>query len=491
MSRTTTRITNFSAGMAADLRSSSGFGLLQHFKVYPHKLVPEFSTEADETKASAMVRFVYAPWLSTTAFALFGYGIVSTSRPAISIKGNTTGDIIADTWGTPAGGADAAAGAREATVFFYYKGYFYGFAGGTRLWRWGKIDDVSGSAWTDTYQSISYTNVAQPVHHSNDDCAYYFVDNKVYRLNNTTWDGLVLTLPDNLIITSGEPYGNYLAIACKSKSGLGNSVVFLWDRDSSLTTISQRIDWGAGNLFHLANLNGELIGVTDYYMNSSLGHSVGKLIVKRAASEQATTLREYESDSGTDNQITGNKVIADDKLHFPMRLHRNGVALEGIFAVDHLGNLSLPVVEEEVTSGRIQGIAKTGQYWWIAHSGDGSLNRTNDQTTYAHTSILETNIIGTPDVQSQFVGASVSFEPLPSGGSVKLYCRKVGTTSWGSAIKTVTTTGATVLSATKDASSQAPTFYELQYRIESTGGAVITGLEWTHETNDQKPYGRS
>jgi hypothetical protein len=497
MSRTTTRITNFT-GMSPDIRSSSGFARIQHFKVFPHKLVQQFNTEADEIKASNMVRFIYAPWLSTTSFALFGYSVVSTNRPAIMIKGTTTGNIIDDPWGTPAASQDAAAGPRDTRVFFYYKGYFYGFANGTRLWRYGKIDDISGPAWTDTYQSLSYTNIAQPVHHPADDCAYFFVDNKVYRLNNTTWDGLVLTLPDNMVIMSGEAEGNFLHIACKSTSGLGNSISYQWDRDSSLSTLTAKYDWGRGSIIHIANLQGTIVGLMDYFVNSFYAHNNGKLVIKAIVGGQVKTIDEFSCSSTS--FFEGNKFVADDKLHFPFELARDGSYIHGIFSVDALGQLRIEVSEAEtdaITAGlRYQGIYKTGEYWWIAHSNDGSVNRTDDQSTYTYTSILETNIIS-GSTQQSLVGARIPCEPLPSGGSILLKYRKVGDTSWTTVSPTkAIATGDTAIHFVKDANSKPPRGDELQYRLESTGGAVIVAspeapIEFLHETDDQKPYGRS
>jgi hypothetical protein len=382
MSRTTTKITDFTAGMAADLRSPTGFARLQHFKTFPHKLVPQFSTKADEIKASNMVRFIYAPWLSSTSFALFGYSVVSTTRPAILIKGTSTGDIIADSWGTPANSQDAAAGPRDTRVFFYYKGFFYGFAAGTRLWRYGKVDDTSGTAWTDTYQLISYTNIAQPVHHPADDCAYFFIDNKVYRLNNTTFDGLVLTLPDNMVITSADADGDFLHIACKSTGGIGNSISYQWDRDSSLSTVTAKYDWGRGSIVHIANLQGTIVGVIDYFTTSLLGHNNGKLVIKAIIGGQVKTIAEFlETSLGTTTSyFEGNKFVADDKLHFPFELARDGSYIHGIFSIDAAGQLRIEASEAEadgITQGlRYQGIYKTGEYWWIAHSNDGSAPQT-------------------------------------------------------------------------------------------------------------------
>jgi hypothetical protein len=472
--------------MSGDLRSSVGFARVQHFRVFPHKLVPQFSTVVNESKSLNLTRFLYAPWL--TGYNLFGYGVVSGgSFPAVYMK---TGDIITSSWTTPSGGDASASGARNSSVFFHYKNYLYGFHGTNQLWRYGDL--ISGLTWTDTYQTVAFTNVAPPLHHPADDCAYFFADNKVYRLNNTTWDGLVLTLPDNMVITSAEADGDFLVIGCKSKSGLGNSISYHWDRDSSLSTVTSKTDWGRGDLVHLAKLDGNLVAVMDYYTTSAFGHSQGKLITKKAVGAQAVVLEEYPVSATS--YFEANKFVTDEKLHFAAELARDGSYIHGVFSVNSNGRLTVAVSEADadgITAGlRYQGIYKTGEYWWIAHSNDGSVERSDDQANYTYTSLLETDIIGTADVQSQFVGATVSFEPLPSGATVTLKYRKVGETSW-TTIKSINTAATTTLSATKDTNSQARVFNEVQYRIESTGGAVITGLEFTHETNDQKSYGRS
>lgn len=490
-----TKITNFNSLMSPDIRSSNGFARIQHFKVFPHKLVPQFSTEADETKTLSVVKFIYAPWLSTTAFRLWGLGVdIGNSRPGVWFK-DSSSDPIGSAWSGPSSNV-ASGGARSTDVFFYYKGYLYCFKAGTDLSRYGKIDDTSGASFTDAYQSITYTNVAQPVHHPADDCAYFFADNKVYRLNNTTWDGLVLTLPDNMIIASGSAYGDYLEISCKSKTGLGDSITYIWDRDSSLSTVTAKPNWGRGNIVHSATLEGVLTVVMDYFTNSALGHTSGKLVVKQLIGGQPKTVAEFPVTATS--YFTGNKFVADEKLHFTFEMARDGGYIHGIWSVDARGRVEVPASEAEtdaITAGlRYQGIYKTGEYWWIAHSNDGSVNRTNDQNTYSYTSIMETQATADGD-QSQFYGAMVPFEPLPSGASVSIYCRKLGTASWGTVMKTVSTVGATELYVSKDGGAQAPVFSELQFRIEATGGAVITAsperpIEFVSEPNSTKPYGR-
>ncbi|GAH30408.1 unnamed protein product, partial [marine sediment metagenome] len=66
----------------------------------------------------------------------------------------------------------------------------------------------------------------------------------------------------HLYITSICEFGNYLAIGAAPLSGLGGSVVYLWDRDSSLTTLSEIIDFGEGNLRVLEEIDGVLIGIS-------------------------------------------------------------------------------------------------------------------------------------------------------------------------------------------------------------------------------------
>lgn len=492
MAKTPIRITNFSSLMSPDIRSSNGFARIQHFKVFPHKLIQQFSTEASESKSLSIQRFLYAPWLGSGGYALFGLGTVS-GHPAVYIKdGGGSHDPISETWGTPSNGDSAGSGSRNSTVFFHYKNYAYFFSSGTALSRYG---DLTGSPTLSlTYQSISYTNLAEPVHHPADDCAYFFHDNVVDRLNNTTYTSAVLTLPDNMVITSADAHGDYLAIGCKSKGGVGNSVVYLWDRDSSLSTVTAKYNWGRGDLKHLASLEGVLTGVTDYFTSSSFGHTSGKLVVKQLIGGQPSIVSEFPV---TDTSyFTGNKFVSDERLHFAFEMARDGGYIHGIWAVDAQGCVKVEISESEtdaITVGlRYQGIFKTGEYWWLAHSNDGSVNRTDDQNAYSATSILETNVFGQND-GNQFFGATIPFEPLPSGASVTLKYRNAGTTSW-TAMKTESTLGATKLSVLFDGTQKAPTFSEIQYQITATGGAVITAtperpIEFVHETNSTKPYG--
>ena len=51
-------------------------------------------------------------------------------------------------------------------------------------------------------------------------------------------------------------------ITCVPVNNVGTSVVFLWDRDTSLLTLSESITWGQGLVKVMGNVNGTPIGVS-------------------------------------------------------------------------------------------------------------------------------------------------------------------------------------------------------------------------------------
>lgn len=494
-------INRFNGGISEDKRSgwsdltTNKFSITKHFDslTYPNKLVPYALTKAcnGENKALNIVKFLYAPWLSAGAYRLYGLGIASgatNTKLGVYINDIDTAD---GTWGTPANNEGSTTG-RSTEVFFYYKGFIYMFAGGAYLSR---FDTTVSAAFNNTYAIIAYETLAEPVHHPSDDCAYFFADNKVYRLNNTSWDGLVLTLPDNMKIVSATPYGNYLAIGCVTKGSVSNkSIVYLWDRDSSISTLTERIDFGEGKMVHLTNLAGRLIAIIDFYLNDSRNIDGGKMLIKQASGQSAVILDEIISDSSS-SFIGTDKVVVDDKIFFPARIELNSDPRFGVWVVNSRGKATLDQIEEEATS--YEGIFFTGNVLWIAHSGDGSVNRSAyfpDSPFFSTTnaSIYESLIFSSGNASSskKLIGATVTTNPLPAAGQIVLKYRKDEETSW-TTIFTHTADNSMSHSAVNIESTgdNLPQYKEIQFRIESTGGAVITGLRFRSETISKDVYG--
>lgn len=477
----TEKITRFDGGILQDLRteSANSFAITEHFDTtFKHKLVPYRSSEADEDLTADIVKFIYAN------SRLFGYGVTSDGG-AIPKIFEKVGDVITSGWTNGQSDPSASGGARAENAFFYYKNYIYGFRAGTALWRYG---DITGTeVFTDTYQSVTYTDVAQPVHHPADDSAYFFADNIVYRLDNTTWDGAVLTLPDNLVIVDAEPFGNFLLIACRPKDSnlTDHSTVFVWDRDSSLATITNKIDWGEGEIRYIANLGGNIVGISNVFVDNALGDGMGEVHIRVAnsATEKAILVNKLTLSSTMTAVPLDNKIVTNEKLFFPGKYTIDAVDREGIWSINSRGEITLEIVEESVDASQIQGIFKLGSFWFIAHSGDGSINRTDDDANYTFTSIYESRIFTGTDssIEKSFIGARVFVEPLPTAGQVVLKYKTDEDTAW-----TTMTTQATdnAIELATDGVRIDP-YREIQFRIESTGGAVITGFKFKYEENKQ------
>ncbi len=399
-------INNFSGGMSNDKRSKDyrKFGLASHFDAfsYPHKLVPRPGTEDKESGAIDIVKFLYADRSGTQT--LFGFDKNAGDNCHVKRWNGTA-------WSSDATNDESSSGGRNEDVFFCYKQFIYMFGSGSKLKRFDAYDD--SSAFEEDFESVgTFDTVAQPVHHPSDDNAYFFMDNKVHKLDNITWSANVLTLPDNLKIVSAVSYGNYLAIGCTSKADIKNgsySVVYLWDRDSSLETLTERIDFGNGKMHHLANLDNRLVAVMTIQEDK-------KIAIKIRNGLFSKILNEIEID---DQQIfPATSQVIDNKLYFPAKLPLKGDDRLGIWAVDSNGKYAIDFVHETATS--YEGIYWTGDIWWLAHS-NGSVSRSGFSSGV---SVYETLISKDPNINKQLISVGVMTNPLPANGDyIKLEYR--------------------------------------------------------------------
>ena len=436
-------ITSFEGGNSEDKRfgwvsvgnvfMTNKYSITKHFDslTFPRKLYPYFKTEADENKTFNIVKFLYAP-TAASAFKFYGLGVVVGATKAKVYSHD--GTLPASTGWSAETNGESARDNRNTEVFFYYKNFIYMWGATRYLIR---FDSVGGSAFQDTFfdYGATYSTVASPVHHLTDDSAYFFVDNKVYRLNGTTWDGLVLTLPSNLKIMSACSFGNYMAIACASLQTLDKkSMVYLWDRDSSLATVSAVIDFGEGEIIHLANLNNKLTGIINFYNDNASGLKKGKIIIKQMSGEFAVVLNELLADDTASISMAATRIIRDNKIYFPASVYHRTDTRHGIWSADEFGRVTLEFLEEEAETTSYQGIYLLGQQWWIAHSGDGSVNRSDDGSTFSTTlaSVYESLIFNAGDSATikQLKGVTVMTEKMPADGQVILKFRIDGRNVW-------------------------------------------------------------
>lgn len=488
------KITTFSRGMTSEPREQNTryAQLIKNFDVfsYPNKLVPHRNSEDGDSGASTSqkVNFLYAN------SRLYGLGVVSGQAYA---EINYKTDYSNNSWSAPSNNASSA-GAKADGLFVHYKNYIYGARASSTLWRHG---DITGSpTWTDTWQSVSYSTVAQGLVHSKDDKLYIPYDNKIGSYDGSTWVAAALTLPTDKIITSICEYGNYLAIGTRPSAGIGKSRVYLWDRDSTLATVSESLDWGDGNLQILEEIEGILIGISYISTNNFTGKIVFRYYSGGTEVNIFQTLISEAAFSTSDLPIAKQKV--DNYLYFLLSITLNGVKEQGLWKIGRISPSEpfsvvldrTPNNDTALTSGTLQGFFIVGDYVFISYvsSATYAISKTNDQESYTGiTGVYETLILNGDDSSQtkHLKGITATHEPLPSGGQVVIVAKFDEETSFSSALKTNTTQNTLRTTAIKDANGGTlPNYKEKVIRAQSNGGAILTGIKSKYEEINDDGY---
>jgi len=402
--------------------------------------------------------------------------------------------LASRTWTQTANATTDIAEAADPNGFLIYypkTGLIYGVTGTTTVFGY---DPTGSAAWAD-YTVAPLSAGARALVHSKDDILYVPYDNKIAKNDNGTWTAVALTLPTHLKITSIAEYGNALAIACAPLSGIGESIVYLWNRDETTTVLSQSIPWGEGNLTILEEIEGFLIGVSyiGIFNATAATNFEQKAVFKYYAGSKPITFKELVNETTFDNSpndIPLAKQKVNNYLYFSMKITLNGVIQHGIWKIGRTksGTFSLvmdrtwnndvvPVAADEVFS-----FILVGDYMFIAYSDGGTqdVSKTDDAATFTATAVYETIILDFDDssITKKLLSVTVMSEALPAAGQIVVKYKKEAETSF-TTILTNTTDNSVRKTAINIESSgdQLPTFKELTLRVESTGKAVITGLK--------------
>lgn len=487
------KINNFSGGISDDVRedNASKFQVTRHFDVFsnPSRLTPYRSLEADTNDGSTstgMKAYLVQDFLYHSSSAkLFGLGQTGGGLTKIVQKADaTTGN-----WSLPA--TSEGNGAVKNGCFIEYKDVLWGFQGTNQIFKWTiATNTISNSAST---TGVTITSVAQGLVF--EDYLYLPYNNRIWRATDaTTFSDSYLVLPTNFKITSLTAYGKYIAIAVAPVSTFnGVSKVLLWDGTS--TEIQESIDWGEGELRILETIEGMLVGVTDRYLNNATGAGRGSMIIQVYQGGAPQVVKEVFTQALTGKTIPLSKSIKNNRVFWAAKIMKNQAGTlydEGIWSfgrknVNYPFALSLDIVCEEATSSGIQSFGTAGNFFFITHSNDGSISKTNDTSVYSYTSTYESQLFnfGVTDIDKILLKIKVSFRKLATGESLTVKYKWDDATDFTTA-GTFSTAGE--LSHTFiniEASSLAfGSGKELLVKLESTGGLEVTGLSLTARIND-------
>jgi len=492
-------IQKFNGGMADDVReqSSNKCALSKNFDIFshPHRMVPHYDMEADENDGSTetgMRQYKVEDFVYATSGKLYGLGRKAASdHTKLFIKATpSTGN-----WAVPASSESALA--RVKGCLFEYNDKLLGFESTNKIFEYG---DLSG---TPTYSANAVTLGATITSVANglvgrDDQGYMFYNNIVVRVaSDFTVTDSALTLPAHLKITSATRYGDYLAIACAPKAtanaidGLP-SVVYLWDYTSS--DVSETIDFGDGNLMVLETIENQLIGISERGFNSSVGLRPDTEIIFRVYNGgTAQIVKEaYAIATTTSNRLKQYKAVRKSRLYFAASLSTatNGTTFnEGVWSIGRVKGtnnyaLALEYIEESATlNNPVLSFQIAGDYVWMAWGIIGNISKTNESAAaFTFTSVWESIKFNGGDINKtkRLVGVAVS-KATTTGQVVVKY--KTEADSDFVTIHTMATGSAVSQELIKIVSTgkNLPEFQEIQFRLESTTGAEITGFKFVYE----------
>lgn len=499
-------IVRFSKGLTGSRDSAFS----QHFDIFsdPTRLIPYRSTEAEanSTSAANLGTFDLRHFTLGKDGKMYALATSATGKPQVFVKADpTTGLWAPDT--TAVGTAAVVYG-----TFIEWAGAWWMFSGTTNVSKYVLATDT----FTDTVATVgTITTTAQAVIGA-DDNMYMFYNNKVVRVSNAgvVTDDVLTNLPSDMRITSATRYGSYIAIGMAygtsaTASPTGVSKVFIWDMVTA-TTVSDVLDWGEGALMVLGTIEGRLVGVSNKYLETpsgltSLALGQGSMVVRMWAGANPQVMKEIVANQNvTLGRFIRDVVVKDNKMYWVASVpfgtststestYHLGIWAFGRKDVNSDFALSLDYVHEGIDASnyKIVSFGAAGAYWFINHGAAGLVHKTDDAANYTFTSVYETEVFWNGKETARIVGVSVTTDPLPTAGQVVVKYMKDEETTFATTIFTDGTDSSLRRSAINVESTgmTLPAFKRLRLRVESTGGAVVTGIFFLPRLIPDDKYG--
>lgn len=462
------KIGPFFGGITDQKGSGKGteFETLQHFDVFtdPYVLTPIRSLEQDEgeNKSLLIQEFLYG-----SDGKLYGRG---TTGSELALYEKAT--VTTASWSTTTNGSPSVASEAIPGCFIEYKSEFFGVRSGGVVWKYNPSTDT----FTDTVGTLASSSSIGQGLLANDDNLYIPYGNRLAKYDGSTFTPTALLLPSHLTTRCIENKGNYVAVACSGNGITTNSIMYLWDAINADPT--ERVDWGLEILYVIGNIGGTIVGVS-LTEGSSLSFAQSLVIKAWAGGEKATTIRTIPLGSNG-YSILKNKFVVGDTMYFTLNTNNDAEDLKGVWAIrqnEITGEWSVSQEIKMINDTKITTLENTyrvSDYWFVAHSTDGSIDHTNDAETYAGTSVAVSTIFTDEDgsTQNETVSVIALCDKLPSGASFTVQLKQ-DDGSYETAISE-STTGAVRSEAIKLASGSAFTKWtKLQVKITSTGGAKV------------------
>ncbi len=462
------------------------------FKLTPHRsmkldAVPGFESTLDEFRIQKML---------IANGTLYGVGVISSFDLHTQVYRKVTNGDPTSVWTSAFNGSNGF-GVESNIGALVYHNYIYG-VNDQGVWKYG---DITGAPTFNSLDYSAHVPTAPGIVHSKYDIMYWPSNNLILQNDLHTGSGwsVALTLPTNCTIKSICENGNFLAIAVDQPDT--TSTVYLWDTQTTLNDLSEKIDWGNGSIKVIETIGGVLCGVS--VTSSGLDSINPHVLFNYYSGSRVVTFERFVCSSVI---IRPDKQKYNDLFYFLAEMTIDGTDYKGTWKIfkSSQGNMSvsfdrLPRNDVNLNSASLHGFIRWGDYVFISYNNSTdsdkyTLWRTDDQTNFSATSIYETTInplqseryrssAGTRSNKKQILGVALGTEPLTSGQVATLQVRVDGG-AWKTVI-TSNVVGTVVKENTfTSTKTRIPNGREYEFRITSTGGAEITEVKYKDEVNE-------
>lgn len=447
---------------------------------------------------------------------IYGLGQDSVANKDISLYSKTIGS--SNNWSLLTDGTITGTlfTGNNDPFFVYYEGALY-FNGETSY-----IGKYSGTTMTKNFQALTGGLFGGLVWQGN---MYGYQGQKIYKLTTAPSVTEMISIPSGQTIVQMLDFGNYMAIICSANDG-GISKMYLWDGVTT-TTFTEIVEIGRGNVTGGNMLDGTIcvvIGLPNYKGFRIMAYSGGvfkSIVTYNGRLNGAATRYNYILPASTVKKTINaiyflasgarpNSTFAQtyEPLLFKFGktndTEQNALSVfktlypgDGSNTILTSGNDFLILESEVNTNAQTQGLAAViyslddGAYTSSYYETKLNTFGATENTTSSASGVIETVLFngGDPHKQKTLKGIALTYDPLPTAGQVVLKYRKDEETTW-TTIWTDTTDNAVSHATTQIETGGAnlPIFKEIQFRIELSGNAKLTGLKFRYEELNDENY---
>lgn len=400
----------------------------------------------------------------------------------------------------------------------------YKEAGQVRTIYWASnntlaASDPAGASSADT-QALTFSSIGQGLVHPKDKILYipYRTSTAQYIAtvspnaasfgafdNGQAWS---FAFPTQYRAYCLSYYGNYLAVPQTTPAGTTQlaSLVYLWSRDKTLSGPDDLIPWGEGSLQVLNNVGGSLVGISTYSANvlDSFQDFDSILIKVWNGGPEPELVAELKAmhlaGSGNPRCTINPRVnfVSHNRLYFSVKIDpgdsiqpvRQGLFSVGKNKID--GRWSVNLERISTPEGNVIAAALSGDSVAMVYDAVGNVVKTisgpTASSTHTNTSVYESGVNPGMDEEDKYFdkklyGVRVNHLPLPANASVVLKYRinsNGADTDWLT-VYSQTTPGETGFKTSRATLAQFSKGRDIEWRIESMGGAVVTGFTYYYD----------